>query len=65
MSASGTNQSDFRTFIRKLKTTVKSELAGKKFKPVVLLDNASAHKTHLSTNALEILFTPLFQPAYS
>ena len=32
---------------------------------IVLLDNASAHKTLLSKRALERKFQPLFQPAHS
>ena len=65
MVGSTTDAKQFRAFIRQLKDTVRPELAGKKFMPVLLLDNASAHKAHLSTNVLEQKFTPLFQPAYS
>jgi hypothetical protein len=61
----GTNQKEFRRFLDLLKNAVKPSLAGTgRPKPIVLLDNASAHKTLLSKRALERKFQPCFQPAH-
>ena len=43
----------FRYFVNELKLKVKRELQGKHPTPIVLLDNASAHKQLVSINALK------------
>ena len=55
-----TNRVDFKKFIRELKVCVRSELWGKKFKPVLLLDNHSAHTTIDSKTVLDTNFEALF-----
>ena len=65
MVGDSTNEIQFRRFIRRLKERVRTDLAGKKKMPILLLDNASAHKTHISTNLLDTKFSTLFQPPYS
>lgn len=58
-----TNQDEFRAFVRELKTQVTPDYPRRgrgNISPVVVLDNASAHKTHLSTRCLEALFSPYF-----
>ena len=58
---------DFKTFLRELKTRVRPDYPRGRgnISPVLILDNASAHKSHLSTRLLETLFSPYFQPPYS
>ncbi len=61
----GTNQKEFRSFLDQLKITVKPELQGQgRRKPLLLLDNHSAHKTLMSRKKLEKQFEPIFQPAH-
>ena len=60
-----TNKDDFKRFIKELKVCVRSELWGKKFKPVLLLDNHSAHTSAATKTVLETNFEPMFQPTYS
>ena len=66
MCAKSTNAKEFRRFLDMLKVAVRPHLAGTgRPKPIVLLDNASAHKTLLSKRFLEKKFQPLFQPPHS
>lgn len=65
MLADSTNAVDFVKFLELIKRRLKSPY-NKKTKPVILLDNAAAHRERESaTPTLNRLFVPFFMPPYS
>ena len=64
MLAESTNAADFAKFLKKIKSSMKAPY--KSMKPVLVMDNAAAHKERLvATPTLKSLFTPFFTPPYS
>ena len=62
--ADSTNAYEFRDFLRQLKEQIKPYYRSRK-KPIILLDNAVAHKTAETMNVLNSKYTCLFLPPYS
>ena len=56
-----TNKEDFVDFLESLATN----LLNTECKPWIVLDNHTAHHSHIGKEALERLFRPLFLPPYS
>ena len=50
--AESTNEDEYIDFLKQLKVQVKSEYAYKSPKPIILLDNHSAHKTERANKEL-------------
>ena len=57
--ASSTNQKDFRKFLKVLKDAVKEEYHCRE-KPILLVDNASAHTASVTKKELMLKFQTLF-----
>ena len=51
--AESTNEIEFIDYLNQLKTQVKEEYANKSPKPIILLDNHSAHRTAKSMKVLD------------
>ena len=62
--ADSTNEEECRDYFRQLKSQVKPFLANRR-KPIIVLDNATAHKTAATMNVLNTMYHPLFLPSYS
>ena len=63
--AKSTNEEDFLKFLNKVKEAVSPTAQRAREKPVILLDNHSAHKTQKSLKRLNQYFQPLFQTPHS
>ena len=64
MKGKSTNEDEFCSFIRKVAKHVKCEYVGSK-RPVVILDNASGHRSKKSRKLLSEHFFPVFMPPHS
>ena len=64
MLAESTNALEFVKFLKMIKRSMRTKY--KKMKPVIVLDNAAAHKQRNdATPELLKSFTPFFMPPYS